>query len=202
MFNSWLAQWKIIRVESNCPVREEEIMMNWLSKSKIFHTIRENRTAFLVGAIIPGVLGLFLAETVMAVQFKALQPILGGMTFLTVEFFGAFLVDFPLSVVAGCTITRKMGASEARFGALAGAFFLTIFILLVACIGGGLHQITTVFDVFGLGSVVVLAVQTARQQLGFHFGVIIFMFLVFDYCLCMLGGIVGFHLVKLFFPSD
>jgi hypothetical protein len=167
-----------------------------------WNIIRENRTTFLVGALIPSVFGLFLAETVMAVQFNALQPILGGMTFLTVEVLGAWLVDFPLSVVAGCIITKKMGASEAKYGALAGAVFLTIFLILVACIGGGLHQFATSFDVFGLGDAVLLAAQTARQQLGFHLGVIMFMFMVSDYFLCMLGGILGFHLVRLIYPSE
>ncbi len=71
--------------------------------------IRKHRTAFLIGTLFPGFVGLFLAETVMAVQFKALQPILGGMTFLTVEALGAWLVDFPLSVLAGCIIARKTG---------------------------------------------------------------------------------------------
>ena len=137
----------------------------------------------------------------MAVQFKALQPILGGMTFLIVEVLGAWLVDFPLSVVAGCIIARKMGTSEAKYGALAGAAFLTIFIMLVACIGGGLHQFTTFFDEFGLRSAVLLAVQTAWQQLGFHLGAIAFMFLVSDYFLCMLGGILGFKIIQLVYPS-
>ena len=170
--------------------------------ANLWNIIREHRTAFLVGSIIPGIIGLFLAETVMAVQFNALQPILGGMTLLTVELFGAWLVDFPLSVVAGFIITRKIGASEARVGALAGAFFLTTFLILVACIGGGLHQLTTFFDVYGLGNAVLLAVQTARQQLGFHLGVIMFMFMVSDYFLCMLGGMLGFHLVRLIHPSE
>lgn len=171
------------------------------TSASFWNIIREHRTAFLVGGVIPSVFGFFLAETVMAIQFSAMQPILGGMTFLTVELFGAWLVDFPLSVVAGCIITKKMGASEAKYGALAGAVFLTIFLMLVACIGGGLHQFTTFFDVFGLGNAVLLAVQTARQQLGFHLAVIMFMFIVSDYFLCMLGGILGFHLVRLIYPS-
>jgi len=167
-----------------------------------WNIIREHRTTFLIGALIPGVFGLFLAEIVMAVQFKALQPILRGMTFLMVEVLGAWLVDFPLSVVAGCIIAKKMGTSEARYGALAGAVFLTIFIILVACIGGGLHQFTTFFDVFGLSNAVLLAVQTAWQQLGFHLGAIAFMFLVSDYFLCMLGGILGFKIIQLVYPSE
>ncbi len=164
--------------------------------------IRKHRTAFLIGTILPGIAGLFLAETVIAIQFKALQPILGGMTFLTVEALGAWLVDFPLSVLAGCIITRKSGASEAKYGALAGAAFLTVFILLVAIVGGGLHQFKMIFDVFGLGDAVLIAAQTARQQLGFHLGVIMFMFLVSDYFLCMLGGILGFNIIQLVYSSD
>lgn len=164
--------------------------------------IRKHRTAFLMGTLLPGIVGLFLAETVMAIQFNALQPILGGMTLLTVEAFGAWLVDFPLSVLAGCIISRKTGISEPKYGALAGAAFLTVFILLVASVGGGLRQFTTFFDVCGLGDAVLVAAQTAKQQLGFHLGMIVFMFLIFDYFLCMLGGILGFHIIRLGYPSD
>jgi hypothetical protein len=74
--------------------------------------------------------------------------------------------------------------------------------LLVASVGGGLRQFTTFFDVFGLGDAVLVAAQTARQQLGFHLGVIVFMFLVSDYFLCMLGGILGFNIIRLVYPSD
>ena len=165
--------------------------------------IRKHRKAFLIGTLFPGFIGLILAETVMAVQFKALQPILGGMTFLTVEALGAWFVDFPLSVLAGCIIARKMGTSETRnTGALAGAAFLSVFILLVASVGGGLRLFTTSFDVFGFGYAVLVAVQTARQQLGFHLGVIVFMFLISDYFLCMLGGILGFNIIQLVYLSD
>ena len=167
-----------------------------------WNIIREHWKTFLVGALIPSVFGIFLAETVMAVQFNTLQPILGGMTFLTVETFGAWLVDFPLSVVAGCIITKKIKASEAKYGALAGAVFLTIFLMLVACIGGGLHQFAPFFDVFGLGNAVLLAAQTAREQLGVHLVAILIMFMVSDYFLCMLGGMLGFHLVRLIYPLE
>jgi hypothetical protein len=181
--------------------KHEGYAMKKKTSVRFWNVLREHRTAFLVGALIPSALGLFLAEIVMAVQFNALQPILGGMTFLTVELLGAWLVDFPLSVIAGIIITRKIGACDARYGALAGAVFLTTFLILVACIGGGLHQFTSFFDVFGLGDAVLLAVQTARQQLGFHLGVIVFMFMVSDYFLCMLGGILGFHLTRLIHPT-
>ncbi len=163
----------------------------------IWDILSKHRTAFLMGTFIPGIVGLFLAEIVMAVQFNILQPILGGMTFLTVEALGAWLVDFPLSVLAGCIIAKKTGASDSRYGTLAGAAFLTVFILLVVCVGGGLHLLTNFFDVFGLGDAVIVAVQTAREQLGFHLGVIMFMFVISDYLLCMLGGILGFHIIKL-----
>lgn len=162
--------------------------------------MRHHRAAFMLGTLLPAFIGLFLAEIVMAVQFRALQPVLGGMTFLTVEALGAWLIDFPLSVVASCIITKRSGASQPEHGALAGAVFLTVFILLVASVGGGLRLFTTVFDVFGLGDAVLTAVLSARQELGFHLGPIMFMFLVADYFLCMLGGMLGFHIIRLLYP--
>jgi hypothetical protein len=111
---------------------------------RVWDIIRKHWTAFLIGTLFPSIVGLFLAETVMAVQFNALQPILGGMAFLTVEALGAWLVDFPLSVLAGCIITKKVGASQPTYGTLAGAAFLTVFILLVASVGG---RFTPVYNV-------------------------------------------------------
>ena len=193
----------VIKIRTSEEVsKQKDYSMKKNASISFWNIIREHRIAFLVGALIPGVFGLFLAETVMAIQFTSLQPILGGMTFLTVEIFGAWLIDFPLSVVAGCIITKKIGASEAKYGALAGAVFLTIFLILVACIGGGLHQFAPFIDVFGLGNAVLLAAQTAREQLGPHLIVIMFVFMISDYFLCMLGGILGFHLVKLIYHSE
>lgn len=158
--------------------------------------IKEHRNAFLLGSIIPALFGLFLGETVISVMFHALQPILVGMTLITVETLGAIFVDFPLAVVAGVFIAKKIGTTESQYGVLSGAFFLTVFIIIVLCMGL-LHNVTTFFDVFGLGNAVILAIQTAWQQFGFRLGVLMFMFLVFDYFLCMLGGILGFKIVQL-----
>lgn len=161
--------------------------------------IQEHRNAFLLGTIIPALFGLLLGETVISVMFHALQPILAGMTLLTVETLGAILVDFPLSVVAGIIIAKKIGnqeSTESKYGVMTGAIFLTVFIVIVLCMGL-LHNFTTFFDVFGLGNAVILAAQTAWQQFGFHLGVMLFMFLVFDYFLCMIGGMLGFKIVQL-----
>jgi|GEM_PF-2630153 len=189
----------------NTKSKDESTHKNYLMTNKSFvnplNIIREHKTAFLVGAIIPSIFGLFLGETVMAVQFKALQPILAGMTFLTVEILGVFLIDFPMSVIAGCIIAKKTDISKSKYGIIAGAVFLTTFIIIVG-IMGILHNFTTIFDVFGLGNAVILAAQTALQQFGFHLGVMVVMFMVFDYFLCMLGGILGFKIIQLVYPSD
>ncbi len=158
--------------------------------------IREHRNAFLLGTIIPALFGLFLGEAVISVMFHALQPILAGMTLITVETLGAILVDFPLSVVSGVIIAKIIGTNKSKYGVLTGAIFLTVFIVIVLCMGL-LHNLTTLFDVFGLGNAVILAIQTAWQQFGFHLGLLMFMFLIFDYFLCMLGGILGFKIVQL-----
>jgi len=49
---------------------------------RVWDIIRKHRSAFLMGTLLPSIVGLFLAETVMAVQFKALQPILGGFNII------------------------------------------------------------------------------------------------------------------------
>lgn len=69
--------------------------------------IQEHKNAFLLGTIIPVLFGLF-REVVISVMFHALQPILAGTTLVTVETLGAILVDFPLSVVAGIIIAKKL----------------------------------------------------------------------------------------------
>lgn len=138
----------------------------------------------------------FWGETVISVMFHTLQPIMAGMTLITVETLGAILVDFPLSVVAGVIIAKKIGTTESKYGVLTGTMFLTVFIIIVLCMGF-LHNLTTFFDVFGLGDAVIRGVQTAWQQFGFHLGVMMFLFLVFDYFLCMLDGILGFKIVQL-----
>jgi hypothetical protein len=122
--------------------------------------IREHRNAFLLGTVIPALFGLFLGETVLSMMFHALQPILAGMTLITVETLGAILVDFPLSVVSGVIIAKWIGTTESKYGVLAGIIFLTVFIIMVLCMGL-LHNITTFFDVSGLGNAVILAIQTA-----------------------------------------
>ena len=181
------------------------MLSNQFKSKKTFlaplNIVRQHSRAFLIGTIIPSVFGLFLGETVMAAQFNALQPILAGMTLITVEIFGVFLVDFPMSVIAGCIIARKSGMSKSKYGVIAGASFLTVFLVIVALMGI-LHNFTTYFDIFGLGNSVILAAQTAVQQFGFHLGIMMVMLLVFDYFLCMLGGILGFNIVQLFYPSN
>ena len=165
--------------------------------NQIITIIREYRTVLVIGTLIPSIFGLLLAEFVLAPMFYTLQPILQGMTLITVETFGALLLDFPLSVIAGFIIAKKINITESKYGALAGAIFLSVFIVVVLCMGLILRNITTYFDVFGLGDAVILAVQTAWQQFGYHLGVMMFMFLVFDYFLCMMGGMLGFKIVQL-----
>jgi CBS domain containing-hemolysin-like protein len=89
--------------------------------------IQEHRNAFLLGTIIPALFGLFLGETVISVMFHTLQPISAGMTLIIVETLGAILVDFPLSVVAGFIIAKKIGTPKSKHGVLTGAIFLTVF---------------------------------------------------------------------------
>ncbi len=56
------------------------------------------------------------------------------------------------------------------------------------------RQFTSALDVFGLSEATLAAVKTARVGFGGIFPVMLLMILVYDYMLCMLGGLVGFYL--------
>ena len=66
----------------------------------------------------------------------------------------------------------------------------------------GVFYTISPLDVFSLGNAVIIAAQTAWQRFGYHLGLMRVMFMVFDYCLCMLGGVLGFKIAELIFKSD
>jgi len=149
--------------------------------------------SYFVNALVPALLGLILGELLMARLFVLSQPVLGGMTFSVVEILGAFVIDIPLACLSAFLLTRKQPQIGPRGGILAGAAFLTTFLLLIALMIL-IRQFTSVLDVFGLSDATTTAMRTAREGFGGLFPVMLVMIFVFDYIFCMLGGLVGFHL--------
>ncbi len=95
--------------------------------------------------------------------------------------------------VSAILFTWKHPQFSPRSGVLAGAAFVTTFLLWIVLMIL-LRQFTGALDVFGLSDALSVAARTAREAFGGLFPVMFLMILIYDCVLCMLGGLVGFYL--------
>jgi hypothetical protein len=163
-----------------------------------FAALRQNPRTFVVVALVVSVIGLFMGPAIMTPAYRVLQPALGGMTLTAVEMLFAFLIDFPLAALASVVICRVIHARRPADGALAGAFFLAVFIALIGfCLLFG--PVNSFVNVLALGEVFPPAVASASAGLGQGTLVLLLvMFVLFDLVLCTLGGITGYFWATLF----
>jgi hypothetical protein len=163
-----------------------------------FTALREKPRTFVVVSLVVGVIGLFMGPAIMTPAYRVLQPALGGMTLTAVEMLFAFLIDFPLATLASLVICRVIHARRPADGALAGAFFLTVFIALIGvCLLLG--PVSSLVNVLALGEVFPPAVASASAALGQGtLGLLAVMFVLFDLVLCTLGGVAGYFWSTLF----
>jgi len=149
--------------------------------------------AYFTSALLPASIGLVLGELLMTRMFVLFQPVLGAMTFLTVEVVGAFLIDFPMACLSAFIFARKQPQAGPRDGILTGAAFVITFSLFIGFMIA-LRQLTTAIDFFDLYASVSVAARTAREGFGGIFPVMILTFYAFEFLLCMAAGLVGVEL--------
>ena len=173
-------------------------MAHRLVPAPSFAALRENRRTFLAVGLVVGVIGLFMGPAIMTPAYRVLQPALGGMTLTAVEMLFAFLIDFPLAALASVVICRVIHARRPADGALAGAFFLAVFIALIGvCLLFG--PVNSFVNVLALGEVFPSAVASASAALGQGTrALLLVMFVLFDLVLCTLGGVAGYFWATLF----
>jgi len=137
----------------------------------------------------------------MTPAYRVLQPALGGMTLTAVEMLFAFLIDFPLAALASVVTCRVIHARRPADGALAGAFFLAVFIALIGvCLLLG--PVNSFVDVLALGEGFPPAVASASAALGQGtLALLLVMFVLFDFVLCTLGGLAGYFWTTLYGPD-
>jgi hypothetical protein len=118
-----------------------------------------------------------------------MRPTFQGTTVLWVELLFAFLIDFPLTMVATaviCALTRCRDQGDAI---TAGLVFLGIFfssILLCIAIGDRVPGTLALTDVFPP------ALSSAREAFGAGaLAAILALYLVFDVTPCALGALAG-----------
>jgi len=157
-----------------------------------FTALRQNKRSFVVVALVVGVVGLFMGPAIMTPAYRELQPALGGMTLTAVEMLFAFLIDFPLAALASMVICWVIDARRPADGALAGAFFLAVFIALIGiCLLFG--PVNSFVNVLALGEVFPSAIASASAALGQGtLALLLVMFVLFDLALCTLGGLAGY----------
>lgn len=166
--------------------------------ARSFTAFRENQLAFVVVALVVGVIGLFMGPAIMTPAYRVLQPALGGMTLTAVEMLFAFLIDFPLAALASVVTCRVIDARRPADGALAGAFFLAVFIALIGvCLLFG--PVNSFVNVLALGEVFPSAAASASAALGEGtLTLLLVMFVLFDFVLCTLGGLAGYFWATLY----
>ena len=166
-----------------------------------FTALRQNPRTFVVVALIVSVVGLFMGPAIMTPAYRVLQPALGGMTLTAVEMLFAFLIDFPLAALASVVTCRVIHARRPADGALAGGFFLAVFIALIGvCLLFG--PVNSFMNVLALGEVFPSAVASASAALGQGtLALLLVMFVLFDLVLCTLGGLAGYFFATLYGPD-
>jgi hypothetical protein len=163
-----------------------------------FEGFRSHKSAFLGVALAVGIPGLFLGPAVMEPAYVILQPALGGMTLLAVEMLFALIIDFPLAALSSAVTCRIIRSDDPADGALAGALFLLVFLVLIlTCIGlaftGDMVASLALNDVFPP------AMASATDALGSGtVALLMALLLGFDLTLCGAGGIVGYHASRLY----
>jgi hypothetical protein len=167
-----------------------------------FTALRQNRRSFVVVALVVGVVGLFMGPAIMTPAYRELQPALGGMTLTAVEMLFAFLIDFPLAALASMVICWVIDARRPADGALAGAFFLAVFIALIGiCLLFG--PVNSFMNVLALGEVFPPAIASASAALGQGtLALLLVMFVLFDLALCTLGGLAGYFWAGAFYRRE
>ena len=163
-----------------------------------FTAFRENQRTFIVVCLVVGVFGLFMGAAIMTPAYRVLQPALGGMTLTAVEMLFAFLIDFPLAALTSLVICLLVYARRPADGALAGAFFLAVFIALIGvCLL--FAPVNSFVNVLALGEVFPSAVASASAALGQGtLALLLVMFVLFDFVLCTLGGLAGYFWASLY----
>lgn len=163
-----------------------------------FAALREHKLLFTITLLAIAVPGLFLGPAIMTPAYRIVQPVLSGMTLLGLEIIFALIIDFPLAFLTSAVICRVTRTREVADGALAGAMFLLVFGVLIVA-SGPLKELGGVFYSLALEEAFPLAMTTAREQLGAGtLGIMMALYGVFDFGLCTLAGIAGFHWANAF----
>jgi len=164
-----------------------------------FEALAKHPRAFIIAALAISIPGLFLGPAVMEPAYRVLQPVFGPLTLLIVEMLFALIIDFPLATLTSVAVCRSIRADDPADGALAGMFSLFVFgVLIMVCVAVS-SVAGPLIASLALASVIPPATSAALEGLGgVVVAVLLVLFAAFDFTLCALGGIAGYHMSRLF----
>jgi hypothetical protein len=131
-------------------------------------------------------LALPIGFTTIPLEISALLKEVGWMAFPIVEVMNVFLIDFPMSMLAAILFSIINKKSRIEDGVMCGFLYLSILILLIIPVGLFTENAKPMIK----GAIML------QQNLGLMFPVLCVLFLLMDYGMCMLGGVLGVIIVN------
>ncbi|MDK2782341.1 MAG: hypothetical protein PWR13_1369 [Archaeoglobi archaeon] len=141
----------------------------------------------LTSSVSVAFLALPVGFATIPLEMSALLEKVGWMAYPIVEVLNVFLIDFPMSMLAGILFSIVNKKARVKDGMICGLLYLTILILLI-------------FIAASLGNVepMMKGITALQRNLGLIFPAWCVMFLLLDYGMCMFGGVLGVIVAKEF----
>jgi len=127
---------------------------------------------------------LLFGIALVPIEVKALSREIGWMAYSLLLIKDIFLIDFPMSMLAAMLFSIVDKKPQVEDGIICGVLYLSILIPLIFIIGTITKMLPTE------------AIIALQQNLGPVFIAWGVMYLLLDYGLCILGGILGIIVVR------
>jgi len=140
----------------------------------------------VMSSAIMAITGLIIGLLTMPAEATVLLKTLDGMAFPVLEVMNVFLIDFPMSILAAVLFTLINKGAKIKDGIICGFLFLLIIIFLIFSVGVSTGMAEPIADT---------AIKSSHL-FGFAFPIFCLIFLLFDFGVCVLGGILGITIMR------
>ena len=142
---------------------------------------RGNRIRYLMISSIFAIVGFVIGLATMPIEAEILLKTVDGLAWLILEIINVLLIDFPMCLLAGLTFAYLHKDAELKDGVICGILFLIVIIFLIFTVG----------QLFAITEPIKIAFGELRNLFGVKSVLVSLPFLIFDFGMCMLGGVLG-----------
>ena len=136
---------------------------------------------YLTISSIFAIVGFVIGLTTMPIEAEILLKTVDGLAWLMLEVINVLLIDFPMCLLAGLTFAHLHKDAKLRDGVICGTLFLIVIIFLIFTAG----------QLFTITEPIKIASGELKSFFGAKYVLIGLTFLIFDFGMCMLGGVLG-----------